>query len=122
MKGESGGPKEGGWWQVSVGGSSLHVWVLGDISWQHIPCFDSEACSAFHAVPMPVLAIVVQQHQRWMMPVVVLDTTPHAGPGWGCVTWGHGHGYQHMMWEVGEEKGGNLNMNIHAMTQCHGLK
>ena len=52
----------------------------------------------------------------------VLDTTPHSGPGWGCITRGHGRGCQHTMQEVGKEKGGSLNANIHAVTQCHGSK
>ena len=38
---------------------SLHARVLGEISPQHVTCFDSEAHSTFHAMPMPVLAIVV---------------------------------------------------------------
>ena len=42
---------------------SLRAQVLGDISLQHVPCVDSETCSTFYAVLMPVLAIVVQQCQ-----------------------------------------------------------
>ena len=42
---------------------SLHAWVLGEISPQHVPCLDLEACSTIHAMPMPVLTIVVQQHE-----------------------------------------------------------
>ena len=117
-KGESGGPEEGGWWQVSVGGGSLRAWALGEISQQHVPCFDWEACSTLRASACHCGAVASAME----MLVVVLDTGLHVGPGQGCVTWGHGCGCQHTMQEVGEEKGASVNMNIHAMTQCHGLK
>ena len=42
---------------------SLCARALGEISLQHVPCFDLETHSAFCAMLMSVLAVVVQQ--RW---------------------------------------------------------
>ena len=96
---------------VSAGSLSLCVhghWVRFHCHCPHVPCLDLEARSVFCAVPMPVLTIVVQWHQRprschidgwwhWIL-------CPMSGQG--CITWGHGH--RHTMQEVGEEERGQL--------------
>ena len=55
---------------------SLRAWALGEISLQHVPCFDLETHSAFHAMLMSVLAVVVQQRRR-----------PCSGHVDGCRRW-----------------------------------
>ena len=43
---------------------SLHAQAFGEMSLQHVPCFDSETHPTFHAMLMSVLAILVQQHRQ----------------------------------------------------------